>query len=177
MKDVRVGEALRETNRKKMWANIDTMDAEEKTRVLRMHADYDRAMALGRNMYVLPGGRKEWMGKRPYILPFGRVYAKWAFWDVENHYFGQRWLGNMYAIICKRIDQERSRPTRLIWSSGLPPRDSDRIGVSFDAYHDQTGKKLGVYEIVGLVVYDPFGNVGRIVGDVPTVKLSQSTYK
>jgi hypothetical protein len=83
----------------------------------------------------------------------------------------------MQALICRRLDQERTRPTRLIFTSGLPFAEGDRIGVRFIARHDQTGKKLGDYQIAGVVVYDPWGYVGRIIGDVPNVAFACSTYK
>jgi len=174
MRDEKVGEWARNVRRREMWLDLPK-DKDERTRLLKRHADFDLAMAGGLEMYAAP--QRDWLGKRPAILPFGREYAKWSVYDVENHHFGQKWLGNMYAIICRRLDESRTRPTRLIWSSGLPPSEKDRIGLSFDAHHDQTGKKLGEYEIVGIVVYDPDGFVGRVIGDVPSVKLSQSTYK
>ena len=121
-------------------------------------------------------GDEQTFDERPYILPFGRGYSKWNPWDVENHEFGKHWLAGMTAIICKRQDEERSFPTRLVWTSGGPSK-SDRIGNAFLARHDQTGAKLGVYEIVGLVMYDQKGDVLRVEGDVPDRKYSQSTYK
>lgn len=121
---------------------------------------------------------KRYTGERPYVLPFGREYGKWNPRDVENHPFGQSWLGGTLALICQRTDENRSFPTRLIHTSGGPvPSPDDRIGLSFTARHDQTGAKLGVYEIVGIVVYAPDGSVARLVGDVPDRKYSLNTYK
>lgn len=114
---------------------------------------------------------------RPYILPFGREYGKWNPKDVDNAAFGKGWLAGMFAMICKRTDQVRTRPSRLIFSSGSFPAESDKIGQEFTARHDQTGAFLGEYQIVGLVMYDQEGNVARVVGDVPDVKYSQNTYK
>lgn len=115
--------------------------------------------------------------ERPYVLPFGREYGRWNPRDVENAAFGKSWLAGSTALICKRIDEARTRPSRLIFTSGTLLHDSDKIGNVFTARHDQTNAKLGVYEIVGLVFYGPTGDVARIVGDVPDAKLSQNTYK
>lgn len=113
--------------------------------------------------------------ERPGILPFGA--PRWSPYDVYNHRFGKAWLGNMTGLICKRMDQDRVRASRIIWCHGVPPRKNDRIGTEFVAYHDQTGKKLGVYEVVGLICYDPDGNVGVTAGEVPDIKLAENTYK
>lgn len=116
--------------------------------------------------------------ERDYILPFGREYGKWNPRDVENAAFGKRWLSGMYAIICLRLDEARSRPSRLIFSHGNPLREEqDKIGQRFMAKHDQTGAFLGEYRIVGIVAWNADGDVLRIVGDVPDVKYSQNTYK
>lgn len=115
---------------------------------------------------------------RPYILPFGREHGKWNPRDVENAAFGKSWLSGMYAIICLRTDQARSRPSRLIFSHGNPLREEqDKIGNYFMAKHDQTGAFLGEYRIVGIVAWNADGDVLRVVGDVPDVKYSQNTYK
>lgn len=112
------------------------------------------------------------------VLPFGADYPKWNPRDVEHAAFGKSWLAGMTALICRRRDQGRTRPTRLVFTSGGGiPSTGDRIGCNFTAYHDQTGHKLGVYEVVGIVIYDEFGDVARIVGDVPDIKFAQSTYK
>lgn len=110
------------------------------------------------------------------VLPFGRDYGKWNPRDVENAAFGKNWLAGSTAIICKRLDEQRTRPTRLVFTSGSPS-EGDKIGSRFMARHDQTNAALGEYEVVGLVMYDQDGNVARIVGDVPNIKFSQSTYK
>lgn len=116
---------------------------------------------------------------RGYVLPFGREYGKWSPWDVDNAPFGKSWLGGMYGIICLRTDEARTRPSRLIFSSGSPLDRSefDKIDQRFTARHDQTNAKLGEYTIVGLVIWDADGDVLRVVGDVPDVKYSQNTYK
>lgn len=115
---------------------------------------------------------------RPYILPFGRGYAKFnPLKDGPIHEFGQKWLSNMTALICRRLDEKRTRPSRLIWTSGVNLPDRDKIGQKFTARHDQTGARLGEYEIVGIVQYDIDGNVWRTAGDVPDVKFTQATYK
>lgn len=116
---------------------------------------------------------------RPYVLPFGREYPMWNPRDVENAPFsGKSWLAGMTAIICSRTDEERSRPSRLIFtSSNGVPDEHDKIGQRFEARHDQTGKRLGDYRIDGLVIYSGEGEVLRIVGDVPNVKFHMNTYK
>lgn len=117
--------------------------------------------------------------ERPYILPFGRDFAKFNPLDDADrvdHEFGSTWTAHSTAIICKK--DERTRPTRLIWTSGWTLRhESDKIGQRFKARHDQTGGSLGIYEIVGLAFYGPDGSLARYVGDVPSIKFAQSTYK
>jgi len=119
---------------------------------------------------------------RPYILPFeGQAkFNPLSDEDRENHDFGPTWTANSTAIICKK--DERTRPTRLIWTSGYAGVadgrvSSDAIGRQFEARHDQTGRKLGTYTIVGLAFFGPDGKLARTVGEVPNVKLAQSTYK
>lgn len=122
---------------------------------------------------------------RPYILPFSNA-GRWDPWDVHNAHFGKDWLRGMYGIVCFREDEQRTRPSRLIFSHGSPLPNkregkiygADLIGVRFEARHDQTNARLGDYKIVGLIMYDSFsGDVLRAVGDVPNIKLAQSTYK
>jgi hypothetical protein len=115
---------------------------------------------------------------RPYILPFGSDYKRFNprdDADREGHDFGPRWTTNTTAIICKK--DERTRPTRLIWTSSMSIGEADKIGQRFLARHDQTGGKLGEYEIVGLAFFGADAKLVRTVGDVPSVKFAQSTYK
>lgn len=107
------------------------------------------------------------------VLPFGKDAGKWNAADVEGAYFGKSWLAGMTSLICKK--DERTRPTRIVFTSGL---EGDRyLGNSFDARHDQTGARLGYYTVVGFVEYDSEGEVLREAGDVPDMKLAQSTFK
>lgn len=172
-------------------ADLETLEAE--AAAIR-HADYverittafDRMMGLPDSAFVAESQRHD---VRPYILPFGRDYAKWnPTGDPDEHVFGDSWTANMTAIICERTDQDRSGPTRLIWTSGMvmphPDQDGrigsgDLIGTPFTARHDQTNAKLGEYLIVGLAFYGPDGGrkPARIVGNVPNRKFGQSTYK
>lgn len=115
--------------------------------------------------------------ERSHILPFGRDYGKLSPWDTENHPFGEEWLEGVTGLIVRRTDQNRTRPTRIIYSSGLGVSERNKIGNEFLARHDQTGAKLGVYEIVGLVFYGEGGKVTLTVGDVPDTKMSLNTYK
>lgn len=150
-------------------------DPKARERWLRRETAYLRATSGDDDMYY--DRNYPYLGDRYGILPFGREYAKWSPYHVEKHPFGREWLGDSMALICKRTDVDRQHPSRIIHSHGLPPRVDDRIGVSFTAHHDQTGRKLGVYEVVGIVVYDPSGGVGRVVGDVPFRKMALNTYK
>lgn len=160
-------------------------EADEARRVeyaARMQARQDAANALPDSAYFLDEpmpytGRYSVHDSRPYVLPFGREYGKWNPMDVDNAAFGKSWLANSQALICTRLDQPRSKPSRLIFTSGVGPSKSDLIGTVFEARHDQTGSRLGDYRIVGIVEYDTEGNVSRILGEVPDVKLSQNTYK
>lgn len=156
-------------------------------RGLRQRAAIDAVMAAPESDFYTLAGPKFEEGRtishyavsdvRPYVLPFGRDFGRWSPFDVENAAFGKSWLGNSTALIVKRRDQSRTKPSRLIFTSGVLLRDSDKIGNVFVARHDQTNAILGVYEIVGLVFYSPEGNVARSVGETPDVKLSQNTYK
>lgn len=116
---------------------------------------------------------------RPYVLPFGKGYPKWSPFDVDNAAFGKSWLAGDTVLVCKRYDQHRTRPSRVIFTSESIHKLSnrDKIGQRFTARHDQTGARLGEYEIVGLVGYDADGEVEVVVGDVPDVKYSVNTYK
>ena len=123
-------------------------------------------------------GAPKYGDERPYVLPFGKSTPRWNVDDVENFTFGKDWLGHAIGIVCQRTDVDRTRPSRLIFTSGSGmPADSDKIGNVFLARHDQTGAKLGVYEIVGLVFWDTDGNPLRKVGNVPDVKYALNTYK
>lgn len=113
-------------------------------------------------------------GEAAYVLPFGREYSKWNPLDPDSHPFGKSWLAMSSALIVKK--DERTRPTRIIHSSGLPS-DNDRIGNRWTYRHDQTNHLLGDYEIVGIVVYGSDGEVALKAGNVPTTKMSLNTYK
>lgn len=137
----------------------------------------DELMAMPDEAFISPS--PSWSApERPYVLPFGKGYARFNPLDDadrENHEFGPTWTAGMTAIICKK--DERENPTRLIWTSGYVRRGFDNIGERFVARHDQTGAKLGEYEIVGLAFYGPDGKLARTIGDVPNRKFAQSTYK
>lgn len=152
--------------------------------VRRITEAYDKMMALpDEAFYAKDPGHDE----RPYVLPFGKDYAKWnPAGNDEEHGFGESWTANSTAIICRRVDVPRDGATRLIWTSGMVmPRDGERIGNGdligerFLARHDQTYAKLGEYVIVGLAFYGPQGGSypARTVGVVPDRKFGQSTYK
>jgi len=178
MYDEQFGGVTRELRRKQLWAEIRSMDnKDDVASILKRHANFDAAMAGDISMFALQEGDVARRQERNYVLPFGSMYKRWNPRHVEDAPFGREWLGNMQALICRRLDQERTRPTRLIFTSGLPFAESDRIGVRFIARHDQTNKKLGDYGIAGVVVYDPWGYVGRIIGNVPNVAFACSTYK
>lgn len=155
-------------------------DATRIEQLARYEQSYQNAISVPDSAYMLdtPDDITAAYGDvRPYVLPFGREYGKWNPMDVDNAAFGKDWLGNTTAIICQRLDEARTRPSRLIFTSGVGPCESDKIGQVFTARHNQTNAELGVYQIVGLVIYDPSGDVARIVGDVPNIKYSQNTYK
>jgi len=167
----------RAARRRQAWKDMPNWSPHDRDQFLKRHADFDVAAAGSREMYEVQEGEIYDYGDRPGVLPFGRDFAKWSPWDTSNAPFGQAWLGNMVALICKRLDETRTRPTRLIFCSGSVPRTVDRIGTAFTARHDQTGARLGRYKVVGIAVYDPDGYLGRVVGDVPDVKFACSTYK
>lgn len=147
----------------------------EQERIAALHIRIADAVTADDSAFVSDAPR--FTGEKGYVLPFGREYSKWNVTDVENHPFGQAWLTGMMGLICKRIDVPRNRPSRVIFASGSQPAADDRVGNSFIARHDQTNAFLGEYEVVGIVVYGTNGNVVRIVGEVPSAKLSLNTYK
>lgn len=135
-----------------------------------------RTLGADRNEFYLP--EPAYLGERA-VLPFGNTVTpnKLSVYDTESHPFGKSWLAHTAALVVLRTDQNRTRPTRLVYTAGTRIDRGDRIGATFTARHDQTGSKLGVYRIVGIVIYDGDGNVARVVGDVPETKLALSTYK
>jgi hypothetical protein len=180
---------LARENVKLAQAQLEAAEAEAEA--LRRAEYVERITSRFEAMMVLPdeafyAGDDARHDVRPYVLPFGTDYPKWnPTGQVEEHGFGETWTANSTAIICTRTDQDRTTPTRLIWTSGMVmPSKGDRvsgdlIGQRFLARHDQTGAKLGEYVIVGLAFYGPEGgsSPARIVGEVPDRKFGQSTYK
>ena len=114
-------------------------------------------------------------GVAPYILPLGEGYADVNPLDPESFPFGgPDWLrGSVVYVMSK---PERTRPTRVFISSGLCG-ESWNIGNSWTCRHDQTGRKLGTYTVVGIVLYDADGQVLRTEGEVPNRKLSGAVFK
>ena len=75
------------------------------------------------------------------------------------------------AYVMFRLDgPTRTRPTRVITSFGDV---GWQLGEQYRLYHDQTGKKLGEYEVVGI----NDGVNGFSVGDVPDRKVKHSVFK
>jgi len=159
---------LERTEQREAHERLDRMQAQART-------EHD-AKVDGMTPADLVDPDPQYRGVADYVLPFGREYGKWSALDPESHPFGKQWLGQSSALICKRLDQDRTRPTRIIHTSGVAG-GKDRIGNVWEYRHDQTGARLGEYEIVGVVVYGSDGSVALVAGDVPATKMSLSTYK
>lgn len=94
--------------------------------------------------------------------------------DPETCQFGAGWLAGSTTYVYRRDDQERTRPTRCAVSSG---QHVGSLGQKTTLRNDQTGAKMGDYEVVGLVFYDADGSVARVVGEVPNLKLACASFK
>lgn len=65
------------------------------------------------------------------------------------------------AYVLFKLSDNRTRPTRILTSIG--PLADVKIGTTLELIHDQDGKRLGEYQVVG--IHD-FGSDEQI-GDVP----------
>lgn len=112
-----------------------------------------------------------------YILPLGKDYSKVNVLASDTFPFGGRkWMENATVYVMSK--PERTRPTRaFVGSSGTNEHGEWAIGNVWKCYHDQTGANLGTYTVVGIVQYGTQGQVIKVVGEVPTTKLSLSVFK
>jgi hypothetical protein len=150
-------------------------DAEHQLSLRRLRDNAATARDAGISELIDPD--PAYRGEADYILPFGKDYAKWDPFDVDGHPFGKDWLAGMYALICTRTDVPRTHPSRIVHGSGSLPGDRWRIGNTWTFRRDQTGAKLGVYKVVGIVIYDEHGDVLRAAGKADNRKLSLATFK
>lgn len=97
--------------------------------------------------------------------------------DPQTCQFGPEWLAGSTAVLYKRQDQARTRPTRIAVTSGQSVGGENTIGNITNLRDDQTQASKGYYQIVGLVFYGKDGEVIRAVGDVPNHKLSTASFK
>lgn len=61
-------------------------------------------------------------------------------------------MGGGSLQLCERDNGFGKKPT-LVWVSSAGPTDQKRVGTSFAAYHDQTGKQLGLHKVLGVMNY------------------------
>ena len=127
--------------------------------LIRESADAIRALSEGYSRYE----------EARYILPTGTKINPAAPQTAEYYDEGQ------VAFVMRRLDEDRSRPTRCFTSfGGSVGEDSGwQIGSKHSCYHDQSGKFLGDYETVGTVVFKTMEKQG----DVPSVKMSHCVFK
>lgn len=77
---------------------------------------------------------------------------------------------NLVAYVMFKLNDERTRPTRVITSHGVATWN---LGEKYSLYHDQTGAFLGDYEVVGIADFA----LGYAVGDIPDRMLKHSVFK
>ena len=115
-------------------------------------------------------------GNAPYVLPYGRDYAKWNPMEPEAHAFGPQTMAGSSAIILKRIDKPGKAPaSRVIVTYGEIDNEW-KIGNVWNIYHNITRKFLGQYEVVGEVTYTEDAQVATAEG-VTDMNLPTATFK
>ena len=116
------------------------------------------------------------------ILPYSYcgdedMRAKWNPMEPENHCFGADYMADGVAYVFKRIDKPRKAPaTRFVVSAGYLFGDNCNIGNKWHLRHDQTGRSLGDYEVVGIVAYDKNAKVAHAEG-VTDIRLPVACFK
>lgn len=76
------------------------------------------------------------------------------------------------AYVMTRVDEPRSRPTRVLTSfGGLSANWA--VGTVHDLRHDQTWGRLGSYRVVGVATFA----TGATEGEVPNRKLAHAVFK
>lgn len=85
----------------------------------------------------------------------------------DGHFFD----ANQTAYVLWKMNEARSRPTRVITSIGLV--SGWKIGTIIHLEHDQDRSYLGEYKITGM---HDFGSMER-AGDVPDMKIKHSVLK
>jgi hypothetical protein len=104
-----------------------------------------------------------------YILPTGSKMNPWHPEDADYYDHEQT------AIILFKLNDNRSRPTRLVTGFGHPngPPSGWEIGQTWSLRHDQTNARLGDYVVVGWRSF----STSEFEGDVPDIKMSHSVFK
>lgn len=117
-----------------------------------------------------------YQGEAPYILPLGRDEKKIVVTDPKTYPFGgSEWLKDSTAYVLQRRDKERTRPTRIVIGSGVDEKWF--IGNTWDCRHDQTNAYLGLYEVVGIVLFGSDGKVKLTCGHLPSTPLAGAVFK
>lgn len=101
----------------------------------------------------------------PWVLPTGKTLNPTqpetaTFYNVDQ-----------VAYVLQRLDEARTRPTRVVTSYGSTP--SYQLGDTWDVSHDQTSRYLGRYEVVGIVA---FAGTTRL-GEIPDLNLAHAVFK
>lgn len=179
--DIKVVEAHKDSLERTYQELKDTLDALhlERERIVAKTSDLERERAaaaktaVGESLDCPTPGHK---GVASYILPMGQDVCPGGMnpLDPATSPFGTKWLmGGSFVVLSK---PDRTRPTRIVFSSG-PPSDDWKIGATWDCRHDQTGARLGTYTVVGVVLYDDQGRVARVAGEVPNRRIMTAVFK
>jgi hypothetical protein len=76
---------------------------------------------------------------------------------------------------CYRIAQSEKGTYRIFSSSGTI--DENELGAYIDAHHDQTGRYLGRFTVVGIVSTNEYTGIRFSEGDVPNRNIPFYVYK
>jgi hypothetical protein len=74
------------------------------------------------------------------------------------------------AYVMRRMDVPRTRPTCVATSFGTA---DGKIGDRWVFIHDQTGARLGEYEVVGIAIF----KTGETIGEVPNANINHRVFK
>src|SRR5688500_114161 len=99
----------------------------------------------GSRMFETTLPNPQYPGEAPYVLPTGEKMNP-AFPRDAEYYAPEN---DQTAYVLFREDDSRTRPTRVV--TGFGGFDSSwGIGARYNVYHDQNGRFLGLYRVVGV---------------------------
>lgn len=89
------------------------------------------------------------------VLPTGTTL------NPANPFPAEYFDPNSVAYVLWKLQDNRSRPTRVVTSAGLI--DGWKLETVLELYHDQTGAQLGSYRIVGIVDFASGEKAGNVI--------------